>query len=567
MLNVTLAQVNPVVGDLEGNARKVLELARAKADESHLVVFPELVLSGYPPEDLLTQRHFLLACREVFNELVNETKGLDCLLVLGLPYYEEDCYNALAVVYDGKLLGLYFKERLPNYGVFDEKRYFREGRRPLLGVVNGVKVGFSVCEDAWYPDGPERYEALSGAQVIVNVNASPYQRGKYAYKERFLRARAQDNAVYFVYVNAVGGQDELVFDGRSLVIGPEGELVARAKAFEEDALTVTLEPAKCERVRLVDLRWREASKELEPLEPAFELGLPKKRPAEGRLESSPEGAEELYAAIKLAVRDYADKNGFKGAVVGLSGGIDSSLVACVAADALGPRRVVGVYMPSPFSSKESYEDAERLARSLGIEFLELPVDGPFEAYLKTLKERLGELPFSVAEENLQARIRANYLFYLSNRYGYLVLATSNKSETAVGYTTIYGDMAGGYAPIKDLYKTQVYELARYRNGISPVIPERVFEKPPSAELRPGQTDQDTLPPYELLDGILMLYLEEGLSPDEIAARGFERELVLRVVRMVRASEYKRKQAPLGPKLSKRAFGKDWRMPVTNRFKL
>jgi len=566
-LNLTLAQLNFTVGDLEGNKEKIVKAVRETEKFSHLVVFPELSLSGYPPEDLLTQRHFIRECTRVLEELLKELEDSPSLVVLGTPYYEEDLYNALLVVHRGKVVGKYFKEKLPNYGVFDEKRYFREGKEPLLGTVNGVKVSFSVCEDLWYPDGPDRLTALSGARLLVNVNASPFEEGKYAFKERFLRARAQDNLVFLAYVNAVGGQDELVFDGRSLVLSPRGEVLARAKAFEEDLLTLSLETEEVERRRLVDLRWREASKEREPIPTRFSLtlsSLPERRP---RIEKSPTEEEEVYEALLLGLRDYAGKNRFEKAVLGLSGGIDSSLVACIAADALGADKVVGLFMPSPYSSKESYEDAKGLAENLGIEFFVVPIEEVMKAYGKTFEGVLGRGEFGVADENLQARIRANYLYYFSNKFGYLVLSTSNKSESAVGYTTLYGDMSGGYAPIKDLYKTQVYALARYRNALKPVIPERVFKKAPSAELRPGQRDQDTLPPYEVLDSVLRLYVEEGLSPEEIVERGFERETVLKVIRMLRKSEYKRKQAPPGPKVTKRAFGKDWRMPITNRFSL
>lgn len=567
MLNVTVAQLNFTVGDLEGNLKKILGVVKEFHKESHIILFPELALSGYPPEDLLLQKHFLVEVRKALKDLIDKTRNYDCLIGVGAPLYEFDLYNALVLIYRGELVGIYKKHFLPNYSVFDEKRYFRSGEEPLVAELNGYKLTFSICEDIWYPDGVERLGALSGAELILNVNASPYHIGKYEYKEAFLKARAEDNNAFVVYVNLVGGQDELVFDGRSLVIDPKGNVIARGKAFEEDILTVSLDLEEVRRGRLKDLRWREASSKVDRLSSGFCLRIEKNVPyREGRIEEKLSGEEEIYKALTLAVKDYTEKNGFKKVVLGLSGGIDSSLVACIAADALGKERVVGVYMPSEFSSKESYEDASELAKNLGIEFHVIPITEIFNAYRKEFEKEFCELSFDVADENIQARIRANILFYLSNKFGYLVLSTSNKSESAVGYTTIYGDMSGGFAPIKDVYKTLVYRLARYRNTLSKVIPDRVFKKPPSAELRPNQTDQDTLPPYEELDKILQLYIEEGLSPEEIIKRGFPKEDVYRTVYMIRKSEYKRKQAPVGPKITERAFGKDWRMPITNKFR-
>ncbi|WP_461831752.1 NAD+ synthase [Aquifex sp.] len=566
MLNITLAQLNFTVGDIEGNKKKIFKVMEDYTKDTHIVVFPELSLSGYPPEDLLHQEYFLKRCTEAFRDIVKKSIHYDVVLVFGFPYYEFDLYNALAVVYKGKVLGIYKKHYLPNYSVFDEYRYFRRGEEPLIIDINGYKVSFSICEDIWYPDGVERQTALSGAELIVNINASPYHIGKYSFKESFVKARAEDNLSYVCYVNLVGGQDELVFDGRSFIVSPEGKVIARAKAFEEDILTVSLELDNVRRKRLTDLRWREASSRTERIEAKASINLENKPYFEGRVEPSPEGIEEVYEALKLGLRDYVNKNGFKRAVLGLSGGIDSSLVACLAVDALGKERVVGVYMPSQFSSKESYEDAKKLAQNLGIEFRVVPIEGIYKAYFSEFEKELCELKFDVADENIQARIRANILFYFSNKFGYIVLSTSNKSETAVGYTTIYGDMAGGFAPIKDVYKTLVYELARFRNQKSPDIPERVFKKPPSAELRPNQKDQDSLPPYEILDNILKLYIEEGLSPEEIIKRGLPKEAVYKTVAMIRKSEYKRKQAPVGVKITPRAFGKDWRMPITNKFR-
>ena len=565
MLNVAVAQVNTTVGDLEGNLRKVLEFVEEAKGKAHLIVFPELTISGYSPEDLLLRLDFVESCMRKLEELAEATKDVDSLIVVGTPYYDGDLYNSAVLLFKGKVVGVYHKSRLPNYSVFDEKRYFREGGEPLLVEVNGYKIGFSICEDIWYPDGNERRLALSGAELIVNINASPYHIGKASFREGFVRARAEDNVCFVVYANLVGGNDELVFDGRSMVVDPLGEVIARAKAFEEDLLIVSLDLEKVRRRRLLDLRWREAGKEAEPISPSFTVELPERPFFEPRVEPSPSEEEEIYRAVVLGTRDYVKKSGFEKVVVGLSGGIDSSLTACVAVDALGKENVLGIFMPSRFTSKESFEDAKALANNLGIEFHTIPIDDVFTSYIKEFVPVYGDLGFDTADENIQARIRANILFYISNKFGYMVLSTSNKSEAATGYTTIYGDMAGGFAPLKDVYKTMVYKLARYRNSLDPVIPERVFEKVPSAELRPNQTDQDTLPPYDVLDRILQLYIEECMSPEEIVKRGFERETVMRVVSMVRRAEYKRKQAPLGVKITPRAFGKDWRYPVVNRF--
>ncbi len=558
-LNLALAQINPTVGDIQGNLKKIKEFWQEAEGKSHMVIFPELSLCGYPPEDLLLRLDFLKVCHKALENLIEFSSKMSSLAVIGMPYYERDLYNALLVLGEGKVLGVYKKTFLPNYSVFDERRYFRKGGKPLIVEIDGLKMGFSICEDIWHPDGWERFYALQDCEVLININASPYYFGKYEFKENFLKARAEDNIAYVVYVNLVGGQDELVFDGRSLVISPEGKILARAKAFEEDLLILSLDIEEIRRKRLTDLRLREM--EFQEVERVSVPPMPEKDQVPPRLEESPKEEEEVYRAITLAIRDYVEKNRFERVLIGLSGGIDSSLVACLAVDALGKERVVGVFMPSPFTSLESKEDAYQLAKNLQIEILEYPIRDIYEKYLDLFEPK----DITVAEENLQARIRANILFYLSNKYGWLVLSTSNKSESAVGYSTIYGDMAGGFAPIKDLYKTYVYRLAYYRNTIEPLIPERVLTKAPTAELRPNQKDQDTLPPYPLLDKILELYIEEGLGFQELLERGFEEETLKRLLKMLKAAEYKRKQAPLGPKITKRVFGKDWRMPITNNF--
>ncbi len=564
MINVALAQINTTVGDIEGNVKKITEFAREASNKAHIVAFPELAVSGYSPEDLLLRKSFIEDCMEGVREIARRTDKLDTLLVVGTPYYDGEVRNSAVLIYKGKILGIYHKNFLPNYSVFDEKRYFLEGRDNLLISLNGTLVGFSICEDIWYPDGPDRLSALMGAKIIININASPFHTGKHHFREGFVRARAQDNLCYVVYVNLVGGNDELVFDGRSMVIDPLGNIVARAKAFEEDLLIVSVDPGKAERRRLLDLRLRNGG-ELPPQEDVEQIVVGDKEEVQNRAEASPVDEEEIYRALVLGLGDYVRKTGYKKVVVGLSGGIDSSLCACLAVDALGKESVLGVFMPSRFTSEESFRDARELAKNLGIEFHTIPIDEVYTSYHKEMVPVYGNLEFSTADENLQARIRANILFYISNRFGHLVVSTSNKSESATGYTTIYGDMAGGFAPLKDVYKTQIYRLARYRNGLSADIPDRVFEKKPTAELRPGQTDQDTLPPYEILDEILRLYLEECISPADIVKRGFETETVAMVVEMVRKAEYKRKQAPVGIKITPRAFGKDWRMPVVNRY--
>jgi NAD+ synthase (glutamine-hydrolysing) len=557
-INITLAQIETTVGDLEVNAKKILKVWDAVDENSHMVVFPELALSGYPPEDMLLRWDFLQECRRQIEFIVNASKKFKAVGIIGTPFYDGDLYNSAVVISGGRVLCVYHKHFLPNYSVFDEKRYFKKGDEGVILELNGTKIGLSVCEDIWYPDGVERAYALMGVHILVNINASPYHTGKYAYKEAFLKARAEDNLCYVVYVNMVGGQDELVFDGRSLVIDPNGLIYARAKAFEEDVLTVSFEPKKVSRRRLLDVRLREQKAHYHVI--SYPIEMSRRCPFyPPRVEKSPQDEEEIYTALKTGLKAYFTKNHFNKAVIGLSGGVDSSLTACLAVDALGRDKVVGVFMPSEFTSQESKEDVLELVENLGIELYEFPIDSIFKKFREVLKVD----DFSVADENLQARIRANLLFYLSNKYGWLVLTTSNKSEVSVGYTTIYGDMAGGFAPLKDIYKTLVYKLAFYRNSIKEDIPKRVFEKPPSAELRHGQTDQDTLPPYHLLDSILTLYIEEGLPQKEIVKKGMDQQTVKRVINMVKLAEYKRRQAPVGIKITQRAFGKDWRMPITN----
>jgi NAD+ synthase (glutamine-hydrolysing) len=581
-LRVALAQINVTVGDLEGNTEKILAyMQQAHAAGSHIVCTPELALTGYPPEDLLLKPGFVAAQLRKLDELINASRDLPGLTaVIGFVDRDDDIYNAAAILCEGKLYGTYHKHYLPNYGVFDENRYFQSGSKAPIFLINGVHVGITICEDIWYPTGPMTLQAHSGAEVIVNINGSPYYAGKGTFREEMLATRAADNGVIVVYLNMVGGQDELVFDGDSMVFNEQGALIARAREFAEDMLIVDLDTASVFRSRLHDPRRRQERLQDDPhvvpiikisdersheslLEPPIHpLGAPQ------RIEAKMKPLEEIYAALVLGTRDYVHKTGFKKAIIGLSGGIDSSLTAAIAVDALGSENILGISMPSGYSSEGSKTDARVLAENLGMEFLTIPIEGTFRTSLKMLKPAFGESDPGLAGENLQARIRGNILMSISNKFGAIVLTTGNKSEMATGYSTLYGDMAGGFAVLKDVLKTLVYELSMYRNtlGEKPVIPQTVIAKPPSAELRPEQKDIDSLPPYEVLDPILKAYAEDDRSFEEILAMGFERKTVERVMRMVDLSEYKRRQAPPGVKITTRAFGRDRRLPITNKYR-
>jgi len=570
---LALAQLNPTVGDLAGNAAKVVSTLDACRDLAvDLVVFPELMITGYPPEDLLLKPRFISDNRAALASVLPATRGLAAVVGF-VDAANGDIYNAAALIADGRLVDIYHKQYLPNYGVFDEDRYFRAGTRTPVYVLGGVTIGLGICEDIWYAAGPATTQALAGAEVILNINASPYHAGKRLFRERMLATRASDNGAIVGYVNMVGGQDELVFDGGSVVFDPEGTVIARARQFVEDLLIVDLDVEGVFRRRLHDPRWRKLAHQTEGRVERIVLSTePVQRarpPVERRIETPLEPVAEIYQALVTGTRDYVHKNGFQKVVVGLSGGIDSSLTAVIAADALGPENVVGVSMPSRFSSPGSLEDARTLAENLGIELLVIPIEPAFQAMLQMLAGPFEGTPFGLAEENLQARIRGNILMALANKFGYLVLTTGNKSEMATGYATLYGDMAGGFAVLKDVLKTTVYALARYRNacGPRPVIPESVLTKEPSAELRPNQRDTDSLPPYPVLDPILKAYVEEDRSFEEIVGLGFDPETVRRVILMVDRSEYKRRQAPPGVKITPRAFGKDRRLPIANRYRM
>lgn len=572
---VALAQCNATVGDLEGNAKLVREgIERAREAQADLVAFPELVVTGYPPEDLVLKRSFVAANQQVLAKLAADVEQITA--VIGFVDRDEDLYNAAAICADGEVRGVYRKHYLPTApsggaGVFDEDRVFKRGTGSPVFVVAGTKVGVSICEDIWYPSGPAEWESWAGAEVIVNINGSPYRVGVDDTRRRMLATRASDYMVALAYVNTIGGQDELVFDGRSLVYDARGELIASAPAFEEDLLVVDIDVEAVARVRQREPRSREltpppAGEETPELHISGEQA-PLRDPVPARVSPHIDRECEMYEAIVLGVRDYVWKNGFKEVLIAVSGGIDSALTAAIAADALGADAVTGVVMSSKYSSEHSRADAFELGRRLGIKMLDLPIEGPHGAFENALHEHISGQPGQdIAEQNLQSRIRGVYMMALSNaRPAAIVLTTGNKSELATGYATLYGDMAGGFAVLKDVPKTVVYLLARWRNSTGEPIPQNTIDKPPSAELKPGQVDQDSLPPYDVLDAILEAYVEEDHSLHEIVAMGFEREVVARVMRLVDRNEYKRRQSPPGPKITGKSFGRDRRLPITNRY--
>ncbi len=570
-LRLLVAQLDFVVGDVGGNTSRIIDtLGAARELAADVVVFPELAVCGYPPEDLLLRTSFLAANEAAIHEIAGHTSGLTA--VVGFADRNGDLHNAAAVLHDGVLAEVVHKAYLPNYSVFDEERYFRSGEFFPVFERAGVRFGVSICEDIWYPAGPPHLQAVAGAEVLVNISASPYFCGKSRRRERMLVTRAADDRAFIVFCNLVGGQDELVFDGNSLVVGPAGDVLDRGASFEEDTFAVELRPEEAFRERLLDPRGRQARlvharPELTPEVHLSVEARPDRPPLPAR--QVPEvlsGLAEIHAALVLGTRDYATKNSFREAVIALSGGIDSAMTAAIAVDALGPGNVVGVAMPTRFSSPVSLEDARTLADNLGLRLLTVPIDDLFQVYLDTLAPYFEGLTPDVTEENIQPRIRGNILMAFSNKLGYLVLTTGNKSEVSVGYATLYGDMAGGFAPLKDVPKTLVYELARWRNDRAgrPFIPERSITRPPTAELKPDQTDQDVLPPYDVLDAILEAYVEEEKGIAEIVALGHDPKTVARVTAMVDASEYKRRQSPPGVKITERAFGRDRRMPITKR---
>ncbi|NOZ62794.1 MAG: NAD+ synthase [Calditrichaeota bacterium] len=573
-LRIALAQINVIVGDLAGNVEKIINyIHQAKKQQADIVAFPELTIPGYPPEDLLLRPQFVADNHAAMEQVVSACDSV--VAIVGFADQQQNgLFNGAAVVQNREIKGIYHKIHLPNYGVFDEKRYFKQGKKPLIFTVNNISVGLSVCEDLWIPDSVIDSQALWGDCLVgINISASPFCSGKIEEREALVIDRARKNRIFMCYVNLIGGQDELVFDGSSLVVDDGGKIVSRCRQFAEDLVLVDIDVATIRQNRSQDqiFQQRQASFpqkfKFEKIQLKKSIAQFPKNPIEKSQHSSLTQIEEIYHALVLGTRDYVRKNGFKKVVLGLSGGIDSALTAAVAADALGAENVVGIAMPSQFSSDSSLEDARQLAQNLGIEYKIVPIKNTFDQYLQMLKPQFSDLPYDVTEENIQARIRGNIVMALSNKFGWLALTTGNKSELSVGYCTLYGDMVGGFAVIKDVPKMMVYQLARYlnENRDHEIIPENTITKPPSAELRPDQKDSDSLPPYEILDPILQAYVEQNLSIKEIIDMGFDSDIVRRVVRMVDRAEYKRRQAPPGIKITPRAFGKDRRMPITNHY--
>jgi NAD+ synthase (glutamine-hydrolysing) len=536
-MRIAAAQLNQTVGDFGGNAERIIASAQqAAARGARVLLTPELSITGYPPEDLLLRAAFHERCAAALAQICAATAALDLRLLVGHPTLRQGRrYNSASLIHRGQVVGQYSKHDLPNYDVFDEARYFEPDNRPLVFEVDGVRFGALICEDFWYRYAPESAKA-AGAQIILALNASPFHMNKQHDRLDVARENVTVFGLPIVAANLVGGQDELVFDGLSFALDAKGELAAQALAFEEELLMIEVTQSA---------GWPDI--------------------ARGPLRPIPGLEPQIYAALVCGVRDYIGKNGFRGAIIGLSGGIDSALTLAIAVDALGADRVRTVMMPSPYTAEISWVDARDMARRLNVRYDELPIKPCFDAFLGTLANEFKGLPKDTAEENIQARIRGTLLMALSNKFGSIVLTTGNKSEMAVGYCTLYGDMAGGFAVIKDIAKTMVYRLSRYRNTVSDVIPERIIIRPPSAELKPDQTDQDSLPPYDVLDGIMQMYMEDNRSVPEIVAAGYPEQSVLRVVRLMRINEYKRRQAPIGIRVTHRAFGRDWRYPITSRF--
>ncbi|MBA4349047.1 MAG: NAD+ synthase [Thermodesulfovibrio sp.] len=578
-VRIALCQINPTVGDLDGNVRKINRFIEdACKYYPDIIAFPELAVTGYPPEDLLLKPHFI---SDNINALKEVQKNVaDFVVIAGFVDKRDDIYNAAAVIYNKEVIDIYHKIHLPNYGVFDEFRYFHAGNRFPVYCMDNVHFGVNICEDIWHSEGPATIQALNGAEFIVNINASPYYMGKSGVRAEMLSSRASDNNIFVAYLNSVGGQDELVFDGNSLVFNQNGELISAGRQFEEDIIIVDLSVEEILRKQLrKSLRKKQATalktelSEKIKINRKLNFSKTSKPPAYSQtpaLTQSSESVieEEVYKALVLGTKDYIQKNGFKKVCIGLSGGIDSSLVATIAVDAVSNDNVIGIFMPSPYTSKESKEDSFELAKNLGIRIIEVPISAIFESYLATLKTEFNNMLADTTEENIQARIRGNILMAFSNKFGWLVLTTGNKSEISVGYATLYGDMAGGFAPIKDVPKTLVYKICKWKNQKTGkvIVPGRVFSKEPSAELKPNQKDRDTLPPYNILDPILKAYIEDEKGFEEIVNLNFEEEGVKMVIKMVDRSEYKRRQSPPGIKITPKAFGRDRRFPVTSRYR-
>ena len=569
-MRLALAQINSVVGDIDGNAARIVDwLQKARDANADLVLFPELVVTGYPPEDLLLRPGFVRAARRAVDEIAKATHGVTVLV--GAPYLDADLYNACYVLEHGEVRCIYRKRYLPNYGVFDEDRYFAPGDDLFLLRFGDVRIGPTICEDIWQPGPPATDLALGGAQLIANISASPFHVGKDREREEMLRVRALDNSCFVALCNAVGGQDELIFDGHSVVLDDEGQVLARAAGFVEELLVVDVDPAAAVGRRLRDVRRRALARERVTVELAeFDFAPPRDQPdaRPARIVPQLDDLEQMRLALELGLHDYVQKNGFGDVVLGLSGGIDSALTAALCVEALGAERVHGVSMPSRYSSDATRGDAARLAESLGIDFREIAIEPMVGAYTGALHEHFVGRESDLTEENLQARIRGTLLMALSNKFGWLVIATGNKSELSVGYSTLYGDLAGGFALIKDVYKTDVFRLSRWLNERAgrELIPASIIERAPSAELRADQLDEDSLPPYPALDRVLEAYVELDRSREELSQDGFDADVVDRAVAMIDRAEYKRRQAPPGVKLRPKAFGRDRRTPITNHWR-
>ncbi len=574
IVRVAMAQINCTVGDLDGNSSRICGfIEKAKIAEAHIIAFPELALLGYPPEDLLLKAHFIEDSLKALD--IIEKSSRDITTVIGMADFEGCCIaNSAAIIHKGGLVDVYHKTLLPNYGVFDEKRYFVVGKRWPVYALGSVRFGVGICQDVWEETGPVYQQAIQGgAEILIIINSSPYHMSKWKEREKMLKERAISTRSFICYTNMVGGQDELVFDGQSVCLDPHGRVVARGQQFEEDLVVVDIDTSVVAKSRKEDKDWQnEVVKEKKTkgkvshvvVDKDNLIGLKEKEVSHVYKPLSPNA--EVFEALKLGVKDYVRKNRFERVVIGISGGIDSALALTIAADALGSENVKAVAMPSRFSKKQSLEDAKVLTANLGVRLRVVPIDDIFQKYEDTLAPSFEGMAFDVTEENIQARIRGNILMALANKFGWLVLATGNKSELAVGYATLYGDMAGGFEVIKDVPKTMVYTLAEYRNSIKEVIPGRIIKREPTAELRPDQKDTDALPPYSELDPIIFAYVEEDRSAEEIIADGFDEETVRRIIRMIDQNEYKRRQAPPGIKITPKAFGKDRRLPITNWYK-
>jgi len=574
LLRIALAQVNVTVGDFQGNAaiiHRMIESARMQ--QADVIAFPELAITGYPPEDLLLRPQFIRDNLSCLQQIAGDASGITVIIGFADSAHDK-IYNAAAVLSEGRVVAVYHKIFLPNYGVFDEKRYFESGHRPLVFDAAGMTIGLNICEDIWIKDSVTETQALTAnAEVILNISSSPFHSGKVEEREQLLKHRARHNRAAICYVNIVGGQDELVFDGSSLILDDNGDITMRGKQFEQDLVLCDIDVDRIRNVRASDPSFQQRKRQFQPPFKHDVLILPKlatnaiRPPVSASAVPKLTPVDEIYRALVLGVRDYVRKNGFSTVVLGLSGGIDSALTAAISVDALGAENVIGVSMPSIFSSESSKTDAEALARNLNIPFMTIPIQETFEQYLTTLRGHFANRPFDIAEENIQARIRGTIIMALSNKFGWLALTTGNKSEVSVGYCTLYGDMAGGLAVIKDVPKTMVYKLSQLLNATrgKEIIPQNTIAKPPSAELRPNQKDEDSLPPYDILDPILAEYVENNATIEQIVAAGFDERTVRKVIHLVDMSEYKRRQGPPGIKITPRAFGRDRRMPITNRY--